>query len=403
MPGGSHENMRAWDPEEDQRIIELLEELGPKWSKIVQALPGRSVSSVRNRWQRIEKGRRLRMNGQESKNRCQQCGEPKRGHVCLARLKNRGESGEMAEEAAAVWAEHSRPGISPAVSRQSSFSGVQPATSRQPSWSAAAVPPRVASDDPEVAPEGATMPLLASMKSGTRICNELGFEALALAASQLAQREREFSIAGGEALPDQVVLARLSAEDIHSVEDIVEDDAAAAACSVDRAGAAELPHIGRLPSYASLHLHAGSVLSGGSDGEAAALCDLSSQPMTTGISGAPAVAASSAAVAPIAPRDQCMSATQGAVKETTTDRAGAMDTFATLIQSRGNSRGGGTEAKSTRAERSTAMAAGPTPEEGRTVGLGVATHVEAWSSATSSLDSNCGAHSRSSGPQREHS
>eukprot|EP00966_Prymnesium_polylepis_P088077 2038090-Prymnesium_polylepis.1 len=76
----------------------MLEELGPKWSNIVQALPGRSVSSVRNRWPRIEKGRKLRMNGMDSKNRCQQCGEPKRGHVCLAWLKNRGETGDSAEE-----------------------------------------------------------------------------------------------------------------------------------------------------------------------------------------------------------------------------------------------------------------------------------------------------------------
>ena len=136
MPGGSHENMRAWDPEEDQTIIELLDELGPKWSKIMQSPPGRSVSSVRNRWQRIEKGRKLRMNGQESKNRCQQCGEPKRGHVCMARLKNRGESGEYADEAMAVW-ENSRQGSyssSPVVrvSRQSPFNGL-PGVSRQSS------------------------------------------------------------------------------------------------------------------------------------------------------------------------------------------------------------------------------------------------------------------------------
>ena len=86
MPGGVHEHMRAWEPEEDQLIIRLLNELGPKWSKIVEQLPGRSVSSVRNRWQRIDKGNKLREAGKESKNRCQQCGKPKRGHVCLARL-----------------------------------------------------------------------------------------------------------------------------------------------------------------------------------------------------------------------------------------------------------------------------------------------------------------------------
>ena len=55
MPGGVHEFMKAWEPEEDQIIMEMLDRLGPKWSKIVQRLPGRTVSSVRNRWQRIDK------------------------------------------------------------------------------------------------------------------------------------------------------------------------------------------------------------------------------------------------------------------------------------------------------------------------------------------------------------
>lgn len=79
--------MKAWEPEEDRLIIELLGELGPRWSKIVQALPGRTISSIRNRWQRIEKGRKLLEEGAESKNRCQICGEPKRGHVCFEKIR----------------------------------------------------------------------------------------------------------------------------------------------------------------------------------------------------------------------------------------------------------------------------------------------------------------------------
>ena len=86
MPGGKHENMQAWSPEEDHIIIQMVNTDGPKWSRIVQELPGRTVSSVRNRWQRIEKGRKLREAGVESKNRCHACGQPKRGHVCLAKL-----------------------------------------------------------------------------------------------------------------------------------------------------------------------------------------------------------------------------------------------------------------------------------------------------------------------------
>lgn len=68
-------------------IIELLSALGPRWSKIVKALPSRSISSIRNRWQRIDKGKRMQEEGKVSKNRCQVCGEPKRGHVCFARLR----------------------------------------------------------------------------------------------------------------------------------------------------------------------------------------------------------------------------------------------------------------------------------------------------------------------------
>jgi len=87
MPGGKHLNMQAWAPEEDQIILDMVAAEGPKWSRIVMRLPGRTVSSVRNRWQRIEKGRKLREAGIESKNRCHQCGEPKRGHVCFAKLR----------------------------------------------------------------------------------------------------------------------------------------------------------------------------------------------------------------------------------------------------------------------------------------------------------------------------
>ena len=86
MPGGKHDNMQAWSPEEDQIILEMVGVDGPKWSRIVQRLPGRTVSSVRNRWQRIEKGRKLREEGKEGKNRCHACGQPKKGHVCLAKL-----------------------------------------------------------------------------------------------------------------------------------------------------------------------------------------------------------------------------------------------------------------------------------------------------------------------------
>ena len=43
MPGGAHENMKAWDPEEDDIILSMHSQIGPKWKEIVQRLPGRTV------------------------------------------------------------------------------------------------------------------------------------------------------------------------------------------------------------------------------------------------------------------------------------------------------------------------------------------------------------------------
>ena len=87
MPGGAHENMKAWEPEEDHMIMMMVQTEGPKWKQIVKKLPGRTVSSVRNRYQRIEKGRKLREEGTELKNRCHACGQPKRGHICQAKMR----------------------------------------------------------------------------------------------------------------------------------------------------------------------------------------------------------------------------------------------------------------------------------------------------------------------------
>ena len=76
----------CWSPEEDQIILSVVSREGPKWGRVLLALPWRTVPSIRNRWQRMENGRKLRESGVESKNRCHACGQPRRGHVCLAKL-----------------------------------------------------------------------------------------------------------------------------------------------------------------------------------------------------------------------------------------------------------------------------------------------------------------------------
>ena len=93
--GGVHEHMRKWEPEEDRLLIETLGMIGPRWAKIA-ARVGRSVASIRNRWQRINKGHRLLQEGGPYRQRCVVCGEPRRGHVCFAQLRD-APSSEKAE------------------------------------------------------------------------------------------------------------------------------------------------------------------------------------------------------------------------------------------------------------------------------------------------------------------
>ena len=86
MPGGAHENMRGWSPEEDEMLLQPIETSGKRWKLIAEALGTsnpRTPAMVRNRYLRIERGRWLTEQGM-SKNRCGQCGQLKRGHVCQA-------------------------------------------------------------------------------------------------------------------------------------------------------------------------------------------------------------------------------------------------------------------------------------------------------------------------------
>lgn len=79
-----HEAMAPWRATDDELILECVERYGPRWSKIALELPGRSVASVRNRYLRIQKGMKKRLEG-SAKNRCHACGQMKLGHVCHAR------------------------------------------------------------------------------------------------------------------------------------------------------------------------------------------------------------------------------------------------------------------------------------------------------------------------------
>lgn len=89
MGGGKHDNAQAWSPKEDVLILKLTSDVGNKWVDIVKDLPGRTVSSVRNRYQRIQKGLKIREEGGRAKNMCHACGQLKLGHICSAIEKNK--------------------------------------------------------------------------------------------------------------------------------------------------------------------------------------------------------------------------------------------------------------------------------------------------------------------------
>lgn len=96
----------SFEAEEDEALAALVEQHGKKWQRYI--VPGfrdatgnkRSLSSLRNRWQRIERGRHiLSAEGPMTKrNRCQRCGLFKIGHICRADKEDASETSERTNE-----------------------------------------------------------------------------------------------------------------------------------------------------------------------------------------------------------------------------------------------------------------------------------------------------------------
>lgn len=80
------QEMTPWQPHEDIRIMQLIHQLGPRWSSIATHFPGRTAASVRNRFLRLDQGHKQREAGVITKNRCARCGLPKKGHICMMRF-----------------------------------------------------------------------------------------------------------------------------------------------------------------------------------------------------------------------------------------------------------------------------------------------------------------------------
>lgn len=72
-----HEIMEAWTGDEDALLLRLIERHGTSWKVISEQMPNRTVSSMRNRYQRIIRGQQG-----TGKNMCLKCGQVKRGHSC---------------------------------------------------------------------------------------------------------------------------------------------------------------------------------------------------------------------------------------------------------------------------------------------------------------------------------
>lgn len=72
-----HDVMEMWTGKEDTLLLDLIDRHGTSWKTIDKAFPTRSVSSIRNRYQRIVNGTK-----QTGRNRCLKCGMIKLGHIC---------------------------------------------------------------------------------------------------------------------------------------------------------------------------------------------------------------------------------------------------------------------------------------------------------------------------------
>lgn len=89
MPsGGKHDNMRTYSADEALIVMQLVERHSPRWThiaKLVSEATGheRTAASVRNYYKRFCASKAIAERDTARKlNRCQICGQIKRGHIC---------------------------------------------------------------------------------------------------------------------------------------------------------------------------------------------------------------------------------------------------------------------------------------------------------------------------------
>jgi len=80
--------MRVWEYEEDQALLAAVSKFGKRWREIARLFHNRSEAMCRNRYTRIFAPHRPEMKGwKPSVNRCNACGQLKKGHSCAAKGK----------------------------------------------------------------------------------------------------------------------------------------------------------------------------------------------------------------------------------------------------------------------------------------------------------------------------
>ena len=81
--GGLHETMQEWTPMEDQILMKAIRDMSKRsWVEMQIYFPYRSVSSIRNRYQRLTK----KNHSLPPKQKCRYCGKYRRGHICEKEL-----------------------------------------------------------------------------------------------------------------------------------------------------------------------------------------------------------------------------------------------------------------------------------------------------------------------------
>lgn len=88
-PGGKHDVMRTYSPDEAALVFQLVEAHAPRWTHIAKLVSEatkqpRTAASVRNYYKRFVHSKKIADNESATRklNRCQVCGQIKRGHIC---------------------------------------------------------------------------------------------------------------------------------------------------------------------------------------------------------------------------------------------------------------------------------------------------------------------------------